>query len=340
MKRLENISMESYINNVIGHVDNTIIEKLTPGLQDEYERNLYEAATHLFKAGGKRLRPVITYMITDMLGGDTNRAILAGAGIEMLHVFTLIHDDIMDRDELRRGVKSVHAEYGINNAILAGDLLHALGMRTILEAVRGLNEQIIYESIRLIHDSIIIIAEGQAIDMGFENSPIVAEDRYFKMIEKKTAQLFGAAMGLGALISGQDTKIVDMTIRAGINTGIAFQIVDDILGLTGDETEIGKPKFSDLREGKKTILIIKAFEDADRNEKEFITRVLGNKEVSQSELEKAVNIILRYSLDYARQKASEYIKQAKILIDQLPEKNPLPRKYISQVLDLTIERRK
>ena len=327
--------IDSYFDEILRDVNSTIAKYIQGDVKE-----LYEASYYLFKAGGKRLRPLMLVCSSDLVGGDRKRAILAGTAVEVLHTFTLIHDDIMDQDNLRRGMPTVHVKYGIPMAILAGDLLHAKAFQILNDALAGLESSKITRAFQIFTESILIISEGQALDMQFENRQDVTEGEYIDMIRRKTAKLFSASTALGALIGGAKEEEVKKLEEFGLLIGIAFQIVDDILGLTANEEELGKPLYSDIREGKKTILVIKALEKASEEEKRLILKNLGNKSASKEELRDTAEIIKKYSLEYAYDLANKYYTQAIDKLESVEWKNELAGKALKYIAEFIVKRRK
>jgi geranylgeranyl diphosphate synthase type I len=327
--------LDDYFNDIISSV-NKVIEDYIKGDIKE----LYEASCYLFKAGGKRLRPLILVSSSDLVGGERERAYLAGAAVEVLHTFTLIHDDIMDQDTLRRGMPTVHVRFGIPMAILAGDLLHAKAFQILNDSVKGLPSEKITKAFQIFTESIIIISEGQTLDMQFEGRNDVSEDEYMDMIAKKTAKLFSASAALGGLIGGGDYKEVESLGKYGLYLGIAFQIIDDILGLTSTEEELGKPIYSDIREGKKTILVIKALKEAKEDERKIILMTLGNRKATREELSRAADIIRSYSLNYAYDLADRYYAMAIEALRSVRWRNEIAGKALNYLAEFTIKRRK
>ncbi|MEM3019166.1 MAG: polyprenyl synthetase family protein, partial [Candidatus Bathyarchaeia archaeon] len=204
---------------------------------------LRESSLHAFKSGGKRWRPFVVLKACELVGGDPRRALPAAAAVEILHNFTLIHDDIMDRDEFRRGLPTVHVLWGIPQAILTGDKLFAKVFKVLTDA--GKASDIPSETLLKIVDSLaqaaLEICIGQTMDMLFEGRFDVSEEEYLTMIRGKTAALARASAEVGALAGGGMPSEVQGLAKFGEEAGMAFQIVDDILGLTADEKELGKP---------------------------------------------------------------------------------------------------
>jgi geranylgeranyl diphosphate synthase type I len=327
------MNLEEYFKEITDNV-NEIIKNYIKG----NTKDLYDASIYLLNAGGKRLRPLILVSSSDLLGGDRIRAYKAAAAVEVLHNFTLIHDDIMDNDNLRRGIPTVHAIWGIPLAILAGDLLHAKAFEILNDSLEGLDSKRYHWSFSTFTRSIIIISEGQAMDMEFEKRSNVSEEEYIEMIKKKTAQLFSCASSLGGIIAGADEDTVNKLSSYGLNLGISFQIIDDILGLIADEKELGKPIYSDIREGKKTILVIKALEKANSNERNTIIKGLGSK--NTEDIKNAAEIIKYLSLDYAYSLAEKYLNDALNDLFSIKSSNEIAGKALKYLGEFTVKRRK
>ncbi|QGA67919.1 geranylgeranyl diphosphate synthase [Sulfolobus sp. E11-6] len=324
-----------YFNGIINNVNFLIKNFVKSNV-----RTLEEASFHLFTAGGKRLRPLILVSSSDLIGGDRQRAYKAAAAVEILHNFTLVHDDIMDRDYLRRGLPTVHVKWGEPLAILAGDYLHAKAFEALNEALKGLDGDTFYKAFSVFINSIEIISEGQAMDMSFENRVDVTEEEYLQMIKGKTAMLFSCSAALGGIINKASDDIIKNLTEYGLNLGISFQIVDDILGIIGDEKELGKPVYSDIREGKKTILVIKALREATDDEKTILVSTLGNREAKKDDLERASEIIKKYSLQYAYNLAKKYSDLALDYLRKIPVSNETAEKALKYLAQFIIERRK
>lgn len=329
------MSFEKYFNDIVVNVNKKIEEYVKGNIKE-----LYDASYYLFTAGGKRLRPLILVASSDLLGGMRERAYIAGAAVEVLHTFTLIHDDIMDQDTTRRGMPTVHVKWGIPMAILAGDLLHAKAFQMLNDAFRGYNSDRITKAFSIFTEAIIIISEGQALDMQFEERKYVSEEEYLDMIMRKTAKLFSASSSLGALISSENIREIEALEQYGLNLGISFQIIDDILGLTADEKELGKPLYSDIREGKKTILVINAVKEAGEDEKKIIDKTLGNRNATREELASCAEIIKKYSLQYAYDLAEKYSKRAIEALESVSWKNEEAGKALKYLAEFTVKRRK
>ncbi len=297
----------AYAESVRKDIDDLIFKLL-----EGQPRDLYEASMHLLKAGGKRLRPVLLLAIAKGYGLNEEKALPAAAAVELLHNFTLVHDDIMDRDMFRRNVPTVHSIWGEALAILAGDLLFSKAFEAIMMLEeKGIRHDLIVKAAKKLAWASTTVAEGQALDMDFEKRNDVTEQEYMIMIEKKTAALFKASAEIGAIIANAGDKEVEYIGEFARNTGIAFQIVDDILGITADESKLGKPVLSDIREGKRTILVIYTLSKLSNEERNEFLRILGNRNATLEELRRAAEMIKSSgAIDYAKNIAANYVSKA------------------------------
>ncbi|WP_456330081.1 polyprenyl synthetase family protein [Archaeoglobus sp.] len=285
---------------------NKAIEELLP---EKEPLGLYKAARHLIKAGGKRLRPVISLLTAEALGKDYRKIIPAALSIETIHNFTLVHDDIMDRDEMRRGVPTVHRIYGEATAILAGDTLFAEAFKLLTAC--DVESEGIRKATEMLSDVCIKICEGQYYDMSFEERETVSEEEYLKMVELKTGVLIAASAAMPAILFGEDEKVVKALWDYGLLSGVGFQIQDDLLDLT---EETGKDWGSDILKGKKTLIVIKAFE------KGIKLKTFGKGKADASEIREDIEKLRECgAIDYAAKKAREMAEEAKRKLDILPE---------------------
>ena len=254
-------------------------------------KQLYDAASHLIIHGGKRLRPYLVLKSCQMLGGKQSDAISAASAVELIHNFTLVHDDIMDNDEMRHGVTTTHKKFDIPLAILAGDVLYSKAYNTISSKSK-LSSNYTTQLVSKLSKACIEICEGQVDDIKFaENKRIPTEKEYIKMIEKKTAVLFEVSCAMGAICAKRKQKDVKNLSAFGRNLGIAFQITDDLIGIIGDSKITKKPVGNDIREGKKSLPIILAIKKARGQNRTKIMRVFGNSGASKQQINLAVNVI-------------------------------------------------
>lgn len=300
-------------------------------------RDLYKAASHLIEHGGKRLRPYMVVKSCELLGGNVKQAMPAAAAIEMVHNFTLIHDDIMDNDEMRHGVPTVHMKFGIPVGILAGDLLFSKAFEIISLSYPRTPKKVTLSLVSTLAVACRDVCEGQALDINMAISKsIPAEREYIKMIEKKTSSLFVASCVMGAIAANTKQRDVRKLSIFGKNLGVAFQIVDDLIGVIGDPKITKKPVGNDIREGKKSLPILLAIKMADEQEKKTILSSFGNTSASKSEVEKAVETITSIGIEKViRQKAVYHSNTAKKSISSYD--NPA-RKELLSLLDFVVER--
>ncbi|WP_456328037.1 polyprenyl synthetase family protein [Archaeoglobus sp.] len=275
-------------------------------------KELYDASYHLIKAGGKRLRPVLTLLSCEAIGKDWKPILPSAIAIELIHNFTLIHDDIMDRDEYRRGVPTVHKLFGEAMAILAGDTLFAKAFEILSRC--EVDAKNLIKAVEIVADVCVKICEGQCMDMEFERREDVSVDDYLKMVEKKTAVLIACSCSLPAILYGEE-KYVEPLWKFGLNCGIGFQIHDDVLDLIGKD-KIGKDWCSDLVEGKKTIVYLKA------KELGVDIEIFGRGKASDEEKRKAVEMLKECgAIDFASKMAKDFVEMGKKYLDALPDSN-------------------
>ena len=283
--------------------------------------SLYEASRYLISAGGKRLRPYLTVKACEAVGGLAKYAIPFAASLEILHNFTLVHDDVMDHDDLRRGKPTVHKKFGEPMAILAGDLLFAKVYQAILDhAPPHMSSDEVVLSLAKMTDAIVLLCEGQALDISYPQAMDVTEKDYIDMIGGKTSALFMACAEVGA-IAGQASKAQVAALgRFAWDAGLAFQIVDDILGITADESKLGKPVGSDIREGKKTLIMIHALANADEGQMKVLKTAVGVHDASKESIDAVVKTLEAIgSIQYAKDEAEKYTASAFESIKDIPE---------------------
>lgn len=215
--------------------------------------------------GGKRLRPFLLLASCDLFGGNFEDAIHPAIGIELFHNFTLLHDDLMDQAPLRRGKETVYKKWNPNIAILAGDAMFALANRHMAKT----RNEAIPLLIDLFNQTAMEVCEGQQFDMNFETRNDVSLDEYMEMIRLKTAVLIAASLKCGAIIAGARSSVCDQIYNFGIELGLAFQLMDDLLDVYGSEEKFGKISGGDVIAGKKTFLYLKAMEKAADKANDF-----------------------------------------------------------------------
>jgi geranylgeranyl diphosphate synthase type I len=291
-------------------------------------RELYRASAHYISSGGKRLRPFITLKACELFGGSLKKAMPAASAVELIHNFSLVHDDIMDNDKVRHNVPTVHATYGIPLAILAGDILFskAFQLMSIGGLKEGITERSISEMISRLSTACINVCEGQAIDMQMasESNESYSQTDYITMIEKKTASLFELSCSLGVL-SADNNKIQDLARLSlfGKNIGIAFQLIDDLIGIVGDPLVTGKAVGNDIREGKKTFPMVLVLEKADLGERGKLLKIFGSRSTTEAELKEAVRVISSLGVEKEiRNLAESYIHQGLQSLKEYADSDP------------------
>ncbi|MGE5365057.1 MAG: polyprenyl synthetase family protein [Bacteroidota bacterium] len=257
------------------------IEKKISGLfTGQQPESLYAPCSYIMQAGGKRLRPLLVLISANAVSGKFSAAYNAAAAVELLHNFTLVHDDIMDNACKRRGRDTVHIKFDLSTAILTGDNLIAIAYNMLLKDCKDNDKDILSTFTK----GIIEVCEGQSLDKEFEMRKDVSIEEYLVMIKKKTAALLEICCSLGGKISGGTKQQIRALESFGINLGMAFQIHDDLLDIEADEAEFGKTIGGDLIEGKKTFLFLKALETARGKDKQMLLNVIKNKGISKEEV--------------------------------------------------------
>ncbi len=234
--------------------------------------NLYAPIAYTMRQGGKRVRPVLTLMTCEAMGGDPVKAVNVALGIELFHNFTLLHDDVMDRADLRRGQPTVHRKWNDNVAILSGDTMLNMAAR----AISQVDDDIVRPMVDLFNDTAIKVYEGQQYDMDFEKRNDVTVDEYMKMIRLKTSVLLGCACKAGALVVHTDAENADSIYNMAVNLGLAFQLQDDYLDVWGDPVTFGKEIGGDIVNNKKTFLLINAIDHSAGNDAIELNRWLND----------------------------------------------------------------
>ena len=306
-------------------------------------KELYLASSHYISSGGKRLRPYIVLKVSELFGGTSRKAMPAAAAVELIHNFSLVHDDIMDNDEVRHNVPTVHASYGVPLAILAGDILFskAFQMMAVGGLREGITEKSISEMVSRLSTACINVCEGQAIDMQMASnaSQSYSQTDYIHMIEKKTASLFELSCSLGVL-SADNRKIEDLDRLSvfGKNIGIAFQLIDDLIGIVGDPQITGKAVGNDIREGKKTFPMVLVLEKAELNERNKLLKLFGSRRTTDMELREATRIISNLGIEgEIRSLEESYVRQALESLEAYPDSDQ--KNALQTSADFIIQRR-
>lgn len=261
-------------------------------VKEDEPRNLYLPIEYILELGGKRLRPVLVLISYNLFQDDYEKAMEAALCLEMFHNFTLIHDDIMDKAEMRRGQETVHKKWDLNTGILSGDALMILSYQR-LEYYEGEK----YKRLMSLFNKVALeVCEGQQLDMDFETKTSVGLEEYFKMISYKTAVLVGCALKMGAIIASADELDQERLYEFGLNLGVAFQLQDDYLDSFGSD-DFGKKIGGDIVENKKTFLYIKTLEMADDLDHKMLIRLFSNDIEAALKIKQVKKLYRKYRAD-------------------------------------------
>jgi geranylgeranyl diphosphate synthase type I len=314
-------------------------EQVMSYLEGDDDKKLMLAVRHYPSAGGKRLRPVLAEVIAQAVGQAGDKAVPFACSLEIIHNFTLVHDDVMDNDSMRRGRPAVHVLFDVPTAIIAGDALFARAFEVLSET--EVPPQHMKRLLRMTAHTVWLIAEGQQEDMDFEQIPAaqLAMDDYMGMIYKKTAVLFECAAEGGALIAGGTEEQVNSMKEYARLLGMGFQVWDDILALTGDEQKLGKPVGNDIRNGKRTLIVLHALHSLKENDprRRTLLKALGNDDATAEEIAAAIKALQDCgAIDHARQTAVDYAEKAKKELECLPPSKE--REFLSGLMDFAVGR--
>ena len=312
-------------------------QQLEKFLSNGEPETLYNAARHLPLAGGKRLRPSLAMISCEAVSGDVRNVIPLAIAIELIHNFTLVHDDIMDKSKLRRNIPTVHIKYGEPTAIIAGDLLFTKAF----EAMHGISGDLsVFKNVEYgLLDCVREISEGQQIDMEFEKRKIVTEDEYLEMILKKTAVTFMYAAEAGAILGGGSSEQIRALNEYGKSLGLGFQIHDDYLDMSSDEETLGKDIGNDIRNGKKTLIAVHCLNNASGEDKKILDKIFGNVKATDEEVKKVFNLFKKVgSVEYAKNTAIKYCEEGKKALTTIPESEA--KKILLKLVEYSIKREK
>ena len=309
----------------ISEVKSLVEQRIESSLKASQHERLAKAMMHLVEGGGKRMRATLPWLVAKAVG-DTHSGLLdVGAAIETVHNFTLVHDDIMDDDDVRRGRNAVHIEYGMPTAINAGDAMLAIAFERLVQA-ENLEPKDVAPLVNRIAWMVRRVSEGQQMDIEFEERLDVDEADYLQMIEGKTAVMFLTCAEIGARISGADDETIALMAQWGLAVGLCFQLMDDLIDVLSDSATLGKPAGSDVAQGKRTLMIIHALAQPDQPAKDRLLMALGQGEnVDEQTLSEALTALDELgSIQYARQRAEAFHQEAHDCLDKLAE-NPAMR---------------
>lgn len=328
--------IDKYFQRRIAHAEtiDPVIVNLLKSFQD-------------YAQGGKMVRGALTVLGYKMLGGTNIKAIIPiSLGIELLHNFILIHDDIIDKDDLRRGKPTIHKKFsdrgyhrGISYAIITGDIGAFLGYELIVAS--SFPKEKVVRALACLNDFLVKTAYGEILDIEFDTKKNIAWNDIFKVRTYKTAYYtFAMPLSVGAILAGAESAKLKAIEKYSLPVGIAFQLVDDILGVFGDIKITGKSNESDIKEGKKTLLFTKALELANKSDRQFLSKRYGSRKATKADIKKIRDIIRRSgAVDSSFSQAKMLIETGKKNIKYMTAM-PLYQKILSSLADYTISRKK
>lgn len=283
--------------------------------------NLYDGMEYAISAGGKRLRPVLCLTTCKTLGGNIEDALPFAASIEIIHNFTLVHDDIEDGDELRRGLPSVWKKYGISHAINIGDGMIFKAYECMLKS--DLPTEKVLKLADMFTDTIMKIIEGQDMELNLREKDFVTVDEYEEMAGKKAGVLFGLSLSGGAIIANASEQTVRNLMEYGKMVGTAFQIRDDILNLTGKQEKYGKEIYGDIKEGKRTLVTINCLENCNKVEKRKLLEILKKprEKVNNDDISFVLSLIKKYkSTQFASKRTEKLLEESKRYLKNIDDR--------------------
>jgi geranylgeranyl diphosphate synthase, type II len=298
---------------------NTYREAVDRGLQKLLTRDkpvtMYDAGKYVLSGSGKRVRPLLTLFSCESVGGMWRTALPAALAVETLHNFTLVHDDIMDGSNSRRGRPTVHTRWNENVAILSGDALVAIAYKSLLRT----KSKRMNEIVSLFTDGLLEVCEGQSYDMEYEREVHVTVKDYLLMIEKKTGALLTMASAIGGVIGDASDEHLKSLVRFSKNLGMAFQIQDDLLDVQADPDKIGKPMFNDIRKGKRTFLLLYAVGRAGTKDMAILRKVFDRKATDNDTIRRVERIYRETgTIEHTRATVEQYTRKAESNLATLP----------------------
>jgi geranylgeranyl diphosphate synthase type I len=302
------------------------IEQYKGEVEAELERHLprtgepeefYAPPWDLLDRGGKRIRPAMVLLASECVGGRRSDAVSAAAAIELLHNMTLVHDDIEDQSELRRGKPCIHITYGVPNAINVGDamLIKVFEIANQSEIPQDRRHRLVAQIAKRAYD----ITWGQAYEFSMWSRKDVREEAVIRLLRNKTGALTGLSTEAGAIAGGGTDEQIKLLGDFGETVGVGFQIIDDVLNVSGDVKEYGKEIGGDIREGKKTVLVAHLLRTANSDDRKAFIRLLGKRDITKTETRKAIRLYEKYgSIGYAKTEAETYLHTALESLRKLP----------------------
>ena len=334
---MNNVTKQKPVNSVkklnkaleksLYEVDQEIITRL-----DKSIPLINDIGKHLIKASGKRLRPLLTLAMAAQFNDYSKNPKILAAAVEFIHTATLLHDDVVDESNLRRGKKTANMIWGNEFSVLAGDFLFAQSFELMVETGS-------IEALSSLATASCKITQGEFQQMQISNKPETSIEKYFEVIGKKTAELFGASCESGVIVANGNVKQQEAAYNYGYNLGLAFQIVDDLMDFNNASNKMGKNLGDDFKLGKTTLPIILAWEESNLSERKFWIRTIKELKQESSDFNNALAILNKYDIfDKCKDKAQEFISIARDSLYELP--NTKFKEYLEGLADESIDRSK
>ncbi len=328
---------QSRLDAVLQPYINQIDREINKFLNRKKPEELYEACRALPEAGGKRLRPIVAILSAQTVGGDITEVLPFACSIEVLHTYTMIHDDIIDDEEKRRGIETLHKKHGTEIAILAGDTLHSLAFEALgnLEVDPALFRDIVLDISRLSTE----VSEGQYHDFNFERQRKISDMDYYHMIERKTATMFEMAARNGARLAGADPSQVKQLAEAGRLMGLAYQVWDDYLDVASDDEDVyGRQIYADIARGKKTMPLVRALEKLDPFDRRKLVDLIKKGDTGKESVDEIMKYIKKSgAIEWTAERAKEFSSHAKTCLMSLPENSA--RNLLMELTQFVTERK-
>lgn len=298
-------------------------------------KGLYEPLLYTMESGGKRIRPLLAVLSTQLFNGDVQTVLKPAYGVELFHNFTLLHDDIMDNSDIRRGKPTVHKKYGINSGILSGDLMMVLALKLASE----LDGDVQKEMYNLMIQTSIELYEGQQFDVEFEDRNDVKQAEYIRMIELKTAVLIGCSLKIGAIVANANQNYQEKIYEFGRNIGLSFQIQDDYLDTFGD-AQVGKKIGGDILNNKKTLLLISALQKGTAAQKATLDKWIATDNDDDAKIKAVSQLYIDTgAMQYCKDLSKTYFDKAIVYLNEIEDANPDAKKNLFEVAQMIINRK-
>ena len=302
------MNLNNLLKKSLHKVDEEILMRL-----DATVPLLSKIGSHLIKVKGKRIRPSLTLAMSAQLDDFSRNPTLLATAVEFIHTATLLHDDVVDQSNLRRGIKSANIIWGNEASVLAGDFLFAQSFDLMVETKS-------LKALSVLAQASCKITQGEFLQMQISNKPNTKISDYFRVIGGKTAQLFGASAQSGAIVANGSLQQVKAAFDYGYNMGLAFQIIDDIMDYSSSNTQMGKNQGDDFKLGKTTLPIILAWEKSDKLEREFFLKSLQELKQEKGDFEKCCEILKKYSiLNQCKKIANDFVIKAINALNEFSE---------------------